>query len=209
MPERPEIPPALDAVVMRALQRDPEARYPSGHAMADELEAVLRETPGQGKVLQALLADLFGAEMNAGQQAVARLTPQSLEAVRRAERRQRMFATPRPPGRRPWAGRAIAAAAMAVALAAGAVLLGRGGERPPVVAAHPAGASQPATFAPLIRPLPAPAPEDRPPEPARAEEPIQPSVRPRSRAAGGPRRIERGLPIDPFARAIATRGGGP
>ena len=37
---RPEIPPALDAVVVRALQPDPERRYPNGGAIVAALEPV-------------------------------------------------------------------------------------------------------------------------------------------------------------------------
>jgi eukaryotic-like serine/threonine-protein kinase len=37
---RPEIPPALDAIVMRGMQRNPADRYPTAKAMASALEAV-------------------------------------------------------------------------------------------------------------------------------------------------------------------------
>src|SRR4051812_15838230 len=46
--EEPGVPAALDKVVMRALHRDPKQRYPSAHAMADELGAWLRENPVDG-----------------------------------------------------------------------------------------------------------------------------------------------------------------
>ncbi|HET6281970.1 MAG TPA: serine/threonine-protein kinase [Polyangia bacterium] len=35
----PEVPPALDAIVMRALERDPDARYPTAAEMASDLNA--------------------------------------------------------------------------------------------------------------------------------------------------------------------------
>jgi eukaryotic-like serine/threonine-protein kinase len=57
---RPDVPAALDFVVMRALERDPDRRYPSGQAMADDLEDVLTEARFQAKMLPALLRDLFG-----------------------------------------------------------------------------------------------------------------------------------------------------
>jgi serine/threonine protein kinase len=57
---RPEVPAALDFVVMRALERDPDRRYPSGQAMAEDLEDVLTETRYQTKMLPKLLRDLFG-----------------------------------------------------------------------------------------------------------------------------------------------------
>jgi len=40
---RRDFPPALEAIVMRALERHPEARYQSAYDLADELEAFLRD----------------------------------------------------------------------------------------------------------------------------------------------------------------------
>jgi serine/threonine-protein kinase len=60
---RPDVPAALDFVVMRALERDPDRRYPSGQAMADDLEDVLTESRFQPKKLPALLRDLFGESL--------------------------------------------------------------------------------------------------------------------------------------------------
>jgi eukaryotic-like serine/threonine-protein kinase len=57
---RPEVPAALDFVVMRALERDPDRRYPSGQAMADDLDDVLTDARYQTKMLPKLLRDLFG-----------------------------------------------------------------------------------------------------------------------------------------------------
>jgi serine/threonine protein kinase len=39
----PDVPPALDAIVERALQRSPDARYQSAAALADDLESLLLE----------------------------------------------------------------------------------------------------------------------------------------------------------------------
>jgi serine/threonine-protein kinase len=39
----PEVPPELDRIVLRALERDREARYPTAQAMRDDLEAFLRD----------------------------------------------------------------------------------------------------------------------------------------------------------------------
>jgi serine/threonine-protein kinase len=61
---RPDVPAALDFVVMRALERDPDRRYPSGQAMADDLDDVLTETRFQAKMLPALLRDLFGEALH-------------------------------------------------------------------------------------------------------------------------------------------------
>jgi len=70
---RPEVPEALDAVVMRALERDPADRYASGQEMADDLEEVLRETKHQSKALPSLVRELFGASVATGQLGVAGL----------------------------------------------------------------------------------------------------------------------------------------
>ena len=201
------IPEALDAVVLRALERNPDARYPSAQAMADDLERGLRATPGQPKALQTLLADLFEAEMNAGQQAVARVTPQEFEAVHRSGRRGRMIESllrPRTASRRGLLGPSIGVAAVVLAVATGALLLGHGDKRSRVLVASPTGANERSIFGPLIEQLP-----PRVPDATYREEASHPIVRPtRARASASPRRIERGLPIDPFARAIAS-GAGP
>jgi len=59
---RPEIPPALDAIVARALERERDRRYPTAEAMADELEQLLRQFPCPSHAIPRLLDDLFGEE---------------------------------------------------------------------------------------------------------------------------------------------------
>ena len=59
--DRPDIPASLDRIVLRALDRDRDKRYPTGHAMADDLEAVLRETDFHSRMLPDLLREAFGA----------------------------------------------------------------------------------------------------------------------------------------------------
>jgi serine/threonine protein kinase len=56
---RPEVPPALDAIVARALERDREARYPSAGALADALGAVAGAAD-HAEGVRAKLATLFG-----------------------------------------------------------------------------------------------------------------------------------------------------
>ena len=58
--QRPDVPASLDAVVMRALERDRDTRYPTGQAMAEDLEAVLRETGFHARMLPDLLREAFG-----------------------------------------------------------------------------------------------------------------------------------------------------
>jgi serine/threonine protein kinase len=77
---RPEVPAALDAIVLRALERDPEGRTPNGHEMADALEEVLAETRYHSKMLPTLLRELFGAELASSQIELTKLTPELLAA---------------------------------------------------------------------------------------------------------------------------------
>jgi serine/threonine-protein kinase len=58
--KRPDVPAALDAVVARALERDPPARYQSAQAMAEELERYLHESPCSRQAIPSLLQTLFG-----------------------------------------------------------------------------------------------------------------------------------------------------
>jgi hypothetical protein len=81
----PGVPPSLEAIVRRAMARDPAARPGSALALADELEAWIargdREAPGPGRarwtllgVGVALLAGLVVAGLALGQPAVQRAT---------------------------------------------------------------------------------------------------------------------------------------
>lgn len=69
--ERPEVPVWLDAVVLRALEKDPSARFPSAAALAEALEAGGRARPNRSKSARALpalmvvaLAALAGAAIH-------------------------------------------------------------------------------------------------------------------------------------------------
>jgi serine/threonine protein kinase len=59
---RPGIPPELDAVVARALDRDREQRYQAADAMAADLEQILRDGRYESHSLRRLLDELFGEE---------------------------------------------------------------------------------------------------------------------------------------------------
>jgi len=65
-----EVPTALDAIVLRALARDPERRYQTGQEMADDLEGVVAETRYHSKMLPALLRQTFGADLKTGPMAL-------------------------------------------------------------------------------------------------------------------------------------------
>jgi serine/threonine protein kinase len=61
---RPEVPPALDRIVMKALERRPEDRYASAEEMRADLEEFLRVTPSVPGVSQLAqyMQVLFGQE---------------------------------------------------------------------------------------------------------------------------------------------------
>jgi hypothetical protein len=59
---RPAIPAEIDRIVMKALERDPERRYQSAAAMAEDLDQFLGEQRYQRKTLPRLLSHLFGED---------------------------------------------------------------------------------------------------------------------------------------------------
>jgi hypothetical protein len=60
--QRADVPPALDFIVMRALERDVDQRYGSARQMADDLEKFLQETRFSPSALPRFLDELYGAE---------------------------------------------------------------------------------------------------------------------------------------------------
>jgi serine/threonine protein kinase len=223
---RPEVPSGLDFVVMRALERDPSARYPSGHAMAEDLEDVLRETKYQSKMLPNLLRELFGSALRSGSVPLTEVTP-GLYDVTSGRGTPTPGADPSVPiAIAPrWSFRGIAtgmfaASATAVLLA---LLFGRGGGGRSHATTLPIEAAKVAAVRPVVEPVvaappvpaaePAPAAEPTAPEAAGAEKPAEGSSGGgarhhhslHSRAQGDRDRIARGLSIDPFAEAAARR----
>ena len=73
---RPSIPTALDYIVVRALERDPQRRYPDAKVLADELETVIQDLRYRSDAIPGLLDKLFGHEENSVQ-----FTPPHLPAV--------------------------------------------------------------------------------------------------------------------------------
>jgi len=53
------VPPALDRIVGRALERDPARRYHSAEELADDLEVFLRERPAESQPIKKLIGQLF------------------------------------------------------------------------------------------------------------------------------------------------------
>lgn len=78
---RPGLPAKLDAIVLRALERDRTKRYATGVAMADDLEEILRETNYQTRMLPSLLIESFGSGTHSSQVVMSSLTPEFLEAM--------------------------------------------------------------------------------------------------------------------------------
>ena len=62
---RAEVPARLDAIVLRALERDLERRYPDAGSMASDLEDFLRECRFSPEQVARLLDELFGEEDSA------------------------------------------------------------------------------------------------------------------------------------------------
>jgi serine/threonine-protein kinase len=139
------VPPALDAICLRALARDPAARYPSGDALADALEPLV--DGWSAARVQALVAELFPEDALAGSEpAPATATTAITETGEEAQ-------PARPRRRRALIGLvALAATAAAAALA----LVARAPSTRPAPAPTVA-----ATAAPASAPSPAPAPPPR------------------------------------------------
>ena len=228
--DRPDVPASLDAVVDAGARARPAQRYPTGQAMADDLEAVLRETGFHARMLVRSAAR--GVRIRRRRRA-RRRCPASR---RRCWRRWPRTAVDRTERSRPRGN----AAAMELATRDQHGRRGRGDARrwPGCCWRVAAAAARtrrygprraPAVTAPAIDPIPpaAGAPAARPtapPEPSAAEPgPASPTVeeaseegaaqveaiaspsRSRSRkaeAAPSPEdRVVRGLSVDPFAEA--------
>ena len=222
---RPDVPASLDAVVMRALERDRNERYPTGQAMADDLETVLRETGYHSKMLADLLRESFGSDLSKSQETLSSVTPEMLASLsadrcphtRRAADGFRGAIAPRASWKRVAAIVGVGGGGVAL----GGLLLARGGggssqaqeraEAPPAgdrAAAHradphaaDAGAASRPRPAPVANP-PAEAGPKPPRAPARTKgEAIAATIVVAARHARRPIASTRGLSIDPFAEA--------
>ena len=77
---RPDVPPELDRIVARVLARDPADRYPTGQALAEELDGVLAALRYQTRALPDLLQELFGSELTSREIPTGKLTAELLAA---------------------------------------------------------------------------------------------------------------------------------
>jgi len=212
---RPDIPAILDAIALRMLERDPDKRYQTGRALADDLEEAMRETQWQSRHLPHLLVDLFGSGTHSSQLAMSRVPPELLASI--DDPSAAGSQTPvlnLEPRRYTWRSWRLWAVLLGAATAAGLALgfgLDAKQTRPPTSTVVPAVNELPAaTKPPPARPAagapvaaqPAIAPPPAEPgaaKPARAKKP----AKPRARIDDGA--IRGGRSIDPFAEA-ARRG---
>ncbi len=233
---RPDVPASLDAVVMKALARNRNVRYPTGQAMAEDLEAVMHLTGSNSRMLADLLREAFGSDLSKSQESLSTVTPEMLAALTDdsvpgtggSGTLPGVDARPRP---QQWSwqrGLGMVSAAAVTAVLVGLLIARGGGGRSQAQERHelPPAATAP-VVAPVVAPVaPAPAPaaakEDPAPAAATAkadddEADESDERRPKSshrhhshrhgRDKGQSDRVVRGLSIDPFEEA--ARGGKP
>ena len=227
---RPDVPASLDAVVMRALERDRNARYPTGQAMADDLEPILRETSAHPRMLADLLREAFAPDVAQSQESLSSGTPEMLAKLTEDTVEPGTGTLPSSSGTksRQWSrqrGFSMVGAAAVTATLAGLLLARGGGGSSHAEVRTPA---PPAVTVPSIDPIPpaagTPAARATPPAPPVAEPAAasptaddapeadrhrsKRSHRHRDRDRGKAEapttpedRVVRGLSVDPFAEA--------
>jgi serine/threonine protein kinase len=126
---RPEIPAALDRVVVHALERDRDRRCPSARQLADDLENVMQDLRYRSDAIPGLLTELFGREENSVQITPPQLPAIDINALGTVASRSTRREVGAPAGRArswmPWpSGRQIAVIAGAALLGAAAFSLG-------------------------------------------------------------------------------------
>jgi len=227
---RPDVPASLDAVVMRALARDRNARYQTGQAMADDLEPILRETGAHPRMLADLLREAFTTDVARSQESLSSVTPEMLAKLTEDTVDPGTGTLPSSSGtqRVQWSrqrGFGMVGAAAVTATLAGLLLARGGGGSSHAEVRTPA---PPAVIVPSIDPIPpaagTPAARATPPAPPVAEpaaagptaEDAPEAGRHRSKRSHRHRdrdrgkaeatttpedRVVRGLSVDPFAEA--------
>ena len=219
---RPDVPASLDAVVMKALERDRDKRYSNGQTMADDLEAVLRETGFHSRMLPDLLREAFGSDLSKSQESLSSVTPEMLASLTgdstsaaTGSNTEMPTSTGSGAPRALWKNVAAVVGFAAVTATLGGLLLVRGGggrsqaheriEPPPVAA------TKMLVIEPVAPPAP-PAPPDQtkpaaPAPGATADEAADDGAhkskgahrrRPAHRQRAQADRVVRGLSIDPF-----------
>ena len=69
---RRDVPPAVDAIVERAMRKKPDDRYPTARAFIDDVQAELPRRPGSAAV-QRLVEELLGQQRRARDEEIERL----------------------------------------------------------------------------------------------------------------------------------------
>jgi serine/threonine-protein kinase len=149
---RPEIPRALDDIVMMALARTPADRYESAEELGIALERWLADQPKyDSRAAARMLENLFGASRAEAKRAIAQTRSlgrnvsqvMKLRSNVRADLADHLDAVPEPPVAEPPAPRRsvawVIAFVMLVAIVGGVAVLVRDGERP--VAVKPAASA--------------------------------------------------------------------
>jgi serine/threonine protein kinase len=231
---RADVPPELDRIVARALARDPAERYPTGQALADDLDQVLEALCHQPRALPELLHELFGAELSSRQIPTTTLTAEMLAACRAdssSASGSAVAAEPapsaaprapepddysisigvgapvRPPSRwLSWVAASVGTATLLLLLVArGGGARSQGATLPPAPVVTVGAALPEPALTPAVGIEP-PRPQPQTGEPA-AEEPsvARPGSAHHARWSGKGR-IARGLSVDPFAEAASRVG---
>jgi serine/threonine-protein kinase len=223
---RPDVPPELDRVVLKALARDPALRYPTGQALAEDLDRVLESLRYQTRALPDLLHELYGSELSSRQIPNAALTNELLAACAAETSNVSAGGPTYPAGQLPstgdeysisigtvvpvrprpgpisWAAAIIGTAALVL------LAFGRGGggrtQAAPVAAAAASAEAAPPPTPPTETLSPAAAVK---PAPAAEAAPAQTPAKPAHHAHySGKGRVTRGLSVDPFAEAASRAG---
>ena len=218
--ERPDVPASLDAVVMKALARNRNVRYPTGQAMAEDLEAVLSLSGFNSRMLPDLMREAFGSDVSKSQESLSVVTPEMLAQLAEDSAVGSGTLPGAGPQRRQWSvkrGISVVSAAAVTATLAG-LLLARGGggrsqaheRREPVQTAVAAPAPA-AVVPPAVEPIAPQAGVPAPPTEAASDDGSSSGKRSHrhhhssSRKKAQEDRVVRGLSVDPFAEA--QRGG--
>ncbi len=178
---RPEVPEAVDAALMRALERDRNVRWPTAQAFQHALEATLSASTN-AHPLATYLRDLFGEAWIADQMARTESSggtvraggTEALSPQAASEPTTVVAAKAKPPAR---PGVRVALATLAI-LALGGTMLGllrsQTTTRPPIVVAAPLPVPPPPQEAPKPVVEEAPAPTTRAPRPVARARPAPP-----------------------------------
>lgn len=160
---RPDLPPTIDGTVLRALEKEPAARFPSAGAFAQALAAAWPEDVTRGLPVPPVTIHSQPTRVWAGRPAppAPLAVPSSATA-----------AASYPPARRSRWLLPILGAALIVALAAGALLAARGqGDSPAAIPSPPAASPLAPTAAPSPPPATPPATAEPTAPPATAAPP--------------------------------------